>query len=118
MNLTKILQQQPTSKYECDPNKIFFKPLRRPTSKYEYDRNNYFIEETCLGLEQASKSYQSILQEESHTIDLLSIQMGKYRISYIIKCTTGSINGWVDGYKSCFKDCLQHLKKYLIIIFL
>ena len=39
---------------------------------------SYFIEETKLGLELARASYQSILQEESHTIDLLSIQIDKY----------------------------------------
>ena len=42
--------------------------------------NNYFIEETLLGLELASQSYQSILQEESHTIDL--IQIDKYESKY------------------------------------
>ena len=40
---------------------------------------SYFIEETYLGLELARPSYQSILQEGSHTIDLQSIQTDKYK---------------------------------------
>ena len=43
---------------------------------------SHLIEETQLGLELASTSYQSILQEESHTIDLLSIQIDKYETQY------------------------------------
>ena len=39
---------------------------------------SYFKEETYLGLELASQIYQSILQEESHSIDLLAIQIDKY----------------------------------------
>ena len=39
---------------------------------------SYFIEETLLGLKLVSPSYQSILQEKSRTIDLLSIQIDKY----------------------------------------
>ena len=42
---------------------------------------SYFIEETQLGLELARSSYQSTLQEESHTIDLLSTQIDKYYTS-------------------------------------
>ena len=38
-----------------------------------------YLEETYLGLELVSQSYQWILQEESHTIDLLSIQIDKYK---------------------------------------
>ena len=39
---------------------------------------SFYIEETQLGRELASSNYQLILQEESHTIDLLSIQIDKY----------------------------------------
>ena len=36
---------------------------------------SYILEETLLGLELARPSYQSVLQKESHPIDLLSIQI-------------------------------------------
>ena len=50
----------------------------------------YFIEETYLGLELASTSYQTILQAVSHTIDLPSIQIDKYeRIPPYSKLGTG-----------------------------
>ena len=38
----------------------------------------FSLDETKLGLELASQSYQWILQAQSHTIDLLSIQIDKY----------------------------------------
>ena len=44
-----------------------------------------------LGLELASHSYQWILQEESYTIDLLSIQIDKYQtgiqIPLVLACS-------------------------------
>ena len=38
-----------------------------------------------LGLELASQSYQCKLQEQSHLIDLLSIQIDKYETTTIVK---------------------------------
>ena len=46
---------------------------------------SHFLGETQLGLELASTSYQSILHEQSHTIDLLSIQIDKYK-NLVIVC--------------------------------
>ena len=42
---------------------------------------HFYLEETLLGLELASQNYQWILQEASHTIDLLSIKIDKYQRS-------------------------------------
>ena len=44
----------------------------------------YFIKETKLGLELGSPSYQSILQEESHTID----QIDKHEMANQDRMTT------------------------------
>ena len=38
----------------------------------------FYLEETQSGLELASQSYQWILEEESHTIDLLPIKLDKH----------------------------------------
>ena len=43
----------------------------------------FYLEGTLLGLELVSQIYQWILQEESHAIDLLSIQIDKYEISEV-----------------------------------
>ena len=51
----------------------------------------FYLEETYLGLELESQSYQRILQAETHTIDLLSIQIDKYETKYqivLIICKT------------------------------
>ena len=46
--------------------------------KEDYVCNTIYLEETLLGLELASQSYQWILLEESHTIGLLSVQIDNY----------------------------------------
>ena len=46
----------------------------------------FYLEETWLGLELASQSYQWILHEESHTIYILFIQIGKYETLFSKIC--------------------------------
>ena len=65
---------------------------------------SYFLEETQLGLELTRSSYQSILQEESHTIALLSIQIDKYKIT--ISCIERNCS-----VKTCLKQFLLKDKK-------
>ena len=46
---------------------------------------SHFIKEIKLGLELASTSFQSLLQEESNTIDLLSIQIDKSKVALLVE---------------------------------
>ena len=73
---------------------------------------SYYIEETYLGLELAGTSYQSILQEESHTIDLLFIQIDKYE-SWSNKFCAATITQAAQN--EVEKNMRQKLKQILII---
>ena len=53
----------------------------------------FYLEETLLGLELAILSYHWILQEESHTIDLQSIQINKYKTIKRHPCLVKKIAG-------------------------